>query len=409
MAFKTIELRDVNKNVVEEALVSVEDYERVNKYKWNMNIKKFKYGEPLAYVHGYVDGKPMTMHKFIMGTPNKGFVIDHINNNGLDNQRCNLRFASYSENSQNRRKIIKENTTSIYIGVSKVDGKFEVQQGGKRLGTFKDEIEAAKHYDKYVAIKFNGGGKKNFEVSDEDIKDITLNDLILTKPNLRDLPKNIHFSKLRKTYYARIEYQGKEYISKQVKTLNEALVDLTVFQTIIKQRKDNFIKEHYEIPINRNKNNEAVIIITKNENVCECIVDDEFWHELRLSKWWMTTDGYALTDINGVPTTMHSYLLNKKQTNTDVIDHINRNRLDNRMSNLRSVSVGVNNQNRTKKEGCSSEYIGVSKLGEKWRARISINGKRKSLGLHESEIDAAKAYNNEAREVYGDNAHLNQF
>jgi hypothetical protein len=57
------------------------------------------------------------MHHFIMGKPPPGYVIDHIDHNGLHNTRQNLRFATESQNSQNKDK--KDGVTSTFIGVSK--------------------------------------------------------------------------------------------------------------------------------------------------------------------------------------------------------------------------------------------------------------------------------------------------
>ena len=99
----TIKIKNCKKDIIAEALVSQEDYDNVNKYTWSIRKKNKQ-----TYVHGWVNGIDISMHQFIIGKAKKGYVIDHKNNNGLDNQRCNLRFISYSANSQNKKK--KENT-----------------------------------------------------------------------------------------------------------------------------------------------------------------------------------------------------------------------------------------------------------------------------------------------------------
>lgn len=401
MEFRKIELRDCEKKVVGIALVSVKDYGNVNKYKWSM--WKSKNGKR-NYARGCVNGKTIMMHQLIMGPPpNKKLVIDHMNNNGLDNQRTNLQFSSRSGNNQNKKK--KENTKNKFIGVYKVNDRFVVEQGGKNLGTFTDEIDAAKHYDKYVRIKYNGTGTTNFPVSLEDIEGVKLEDLILTKKEkLSGLPEYIF--KSRNKYFARRVHQGKSYKSCNVSTIGEAIVELRKYNKIIEELEEKFIKEHYEKPIERNESNQAIINIYSNKKAYECIVDDEHWHELTLHKWNMSND-YVTTAINRKHCSMHTYLMAKVQTNTDRIDHINRNPLDNRMCNLRSVDAGTNAHNKSKREGCTSEYIGVSKEGKKWRAKISFGNTQQNLGLFINEIDAAKAYNKKATEVYKQNANLN--
>lgn len=92
------------------------------------------------------------------------------------------------------------------------------------------------------------------------------------------------------------------------------------------------------------------------------------------------------------------------------IDHINRNGLDNRRCNLRAATNSQNMQNRTKRRNAvSSSYVGVywDKQMSKFRSRIRIDGKSKHLGLFDNEVDAAKAYDLAARELYGEHAHLN--
>ncbi len=84
------------------------------------------------------------------------------------------------------------------------------------------------------------------------------------------------------------------------------------------------------------------------------------------------------------------------------VDHINGHTLDNRQSNLRICTHKENTWNKKKKFG-KSKYRGVHKHSvNKWRARISINGKRFCLGLFDNELDAHIAYDKKARELYGE-------
>lgn len=69
----------------------------------------------------------------------------------------------------------------------------------------------------------------------------------------------------------------------------------------------------------------------------------------------------------------------------DEIDHINRNRVDNRIANLRCVSGNINMKNKSKSKANSSGHTGVYKTKEgRWMARICVDRKLLNLGTYES-------------------------
>lgn len=92
-----------------------------------------------------------------------------------------------------------------------------------------------------------------------------------------------------------------------------------------------------------------------------------------------------------------------------VVDHINRDSLDNRKANLRPATRAQNVWNSTKRKGGTSRYKGVSfkKHNAKWIARIYTKGREIHLGCFENETDAAKAYDNAAKKYHGRFAALN--
>ena len=92
------------------------------------------------------------------------------------------------------------------------------------------------------------------------------------------------------------------------------------------------------------------------------------------------------------------------------VDHINRDSLDNRKQNLRICTKSQNQMNSGKEQlGRSSHYKGVSlyKRHNKWMSRIKKRRKEYFLGYYENEIDAAKAYDTKAKELFGEFARLN--
>ena len=93
--------------------------------------------------------------------------------------------------------------------------------------------------------------------------------------------------------------------------------------------------------------------------------------------------------------------------NLPFIDHINRDKTDNNVENLKWASRSTNNHNRIFKK--TSIYKGVSwnKTFEKWQSAVQRNKKRYHCGYFDDEHEAAEAYNSKAIELYGDNASLN--
>ena len=98
------------------ALVDDEDYDRVSQYNWSVEIN-----HDTAYAYRKVDvgnskRQHIKMHRFIMGVINIEVDIDHKNQNGLDNQKSNLRVTTHQKNTFNTRS--RKNSTSQFKGVS---------------------------------------------------------------------------------------------------------------------------------------------------------------------------------------------------------------------------------------------------------------------------------------------------
>lgn len=112
--------------------------------------------------------------------------------------------------------------------------------------------------------------------------------------------------------------------------------------------------------------------------------------------WYCMPDDYATTHLRRADGTrrtvnMHRFILDVLDSGWDV-DHINRDRLDNRRGNLRLVASVINRQN-TGAQGGRSVFRGVyfeRGLG-RWRARIMLDGRKHCLGYFDEERDAALA------------------
>jgi len=135
------------------AIVDPDDFERLNKHKWHaFKSKNTFYAERAVRVGKVRKQVVIKMHREILKVPD-GLLVDHINHNGLDNRKANLRPATRAENSRNRRKFRKRKCRSRFKGVSwnkdqkKWSARILFNRDMKFIGYFHDEIEAAKAYD----------------------------------------------------------------------------------------------------------------------------------------------------------------------------------------------------------------------------------------------------------------------
>lgn len=143
-------------------LVDDKDYKKLNRFKWCVGV----YTDSLSYAmrSKKKNGRWISccMQKEIIGIIPKNTVIDHIDGNGLNNQRKNLRIATVSQNGMNRKDNC--NNVSGFRGVSynKKAKKWQSQtmSMGKPiyLGLYKDILEAANAYKMFANENY-----KNFK------------------------------------------------------------------------------------------------------------------------------------------------------------------------------------------------------------------------------------------------------
>lgn len=151
------------------AMVDLSDLEKLAAYRW----VHFKSGKTRYVVANHVvDGKRvlLSMHRLLMSneiTKSRPFV-DHINGNGLDNRRVNLRAVSHQENSFNYK------SSRLYKGVvllksGRYNARIKHNRKQRSLGCYSTPEEAAKRYDEEAKKLFGEFAKLNFTVESEGI------------------------------------------------------------------------------------------------------------------------------------------------------------------------------------------------------------------------------------------------
>jgi HNH endonuclease len=100
-------------------LVDDEDFEMVSKFKWSETEKGHRrttYARGQVFKAGTSGMYTTSMHRFVLGLERgDGLIVDHINGNGLDNRKCNLRICTLGQNAQN--VSLRRNNKTGYTGV----------------------------------------------------------------------------------------------------------------------------------------------------------------------------------------------------------------------------------------------------------------------------------------------------
>ena len=134
---------------------------------------------------------------------------------------------------------------------------------------------------------------------------------------------------------------------------------------------------------------EPVVFIKASNADVEFIADRDDFEKISKHTWSANRHGYPQAFFTGIGIIPLYQFVNGKADGCDT-DHINRNRLDNRKSNLRLVPRHVNNRNRKRKDVASSGFRCVTKCGKLWKARVGYKGEKHLVGYYWTPEEASK-------------------
>jgi len=156
-------LYDRHGQEIARSKIDLEDVEKCKEYKWHRKVYKTR-----EYVQTKIEGKNVKIHQLLLEYYAKYFEIDHINGDGLDNRKSNLRKCTHQENMMNQR-VLPSNNKSGHIGVyynqiiEKWIAQIKYSQKNIYLGAFKKKKQAIAAR-KLGEIKYFGENKfSNFE------------------------------------------------------------------------------------------------------------------------------------------------------------------------------------------------------------------------------------------------------
>ena len=134
------------------------------------------------------------------------------------------------------------------------------------------------------------------------------------------------------------------------------------------------------------------------------IIDADDLERVQHYYWSIDKDGYITSNDNSAKIKLHNFVLGFTPRNKTYADHINRNRLDCRKSNLRIVTAQQNSMNKSRQKNSTTGYIGVTfdKQQGRYKARIGLNDRRIQLGTSTNPVECAQMYNWAAPIVFGE-------
>ena len=373
--------------------VSEEDYEELSKYSWHET--------ELGYIKGTVNNKKVTMHRFLMKAT-KDQLVDHINNDRADNRRENLRFCDASQNAHNK-KINPNKTSSKFRGVyynkntKKYFSKITVKSKVITIGTFATELFVAEAYDMYVVHNKMDFCTLNFEENREGY---------MVKEFVE--PQTTHEKKASEYYGVCkavdkfrasicIDYKCIKiyHSSDELECANK--YDEYVVKNNIPGKKLNFPETYPDYDPNSIIKTKCEIV---DDKIVRLLIDDHLDKKPLVDKDIYEQIKFYKCSINGKYVNImvdKSYQLSRyimKVTDRNVyVDHINGNKLNNCMNNLRLSNAQQNSKNKVKMAGTLSAYIGArfDKRRNAWSGNFVYETKNKYIGRYHSDLYAARA------------------
>lgn len=155
--------------------------------------------------------------------------------------------------------------------------------------------------------------------------------------------------------------------------------------------------------------NHAEIILYDNlgYEINRTLIDLEDVEKVKNYKWVINTQGYVVTTMNKKGVRLHRYIMGCEKP--EKIDHINRNKLDNRKCNLRICNTKENNRNLSRSRNNKSCVTGVCWSKGRWRAYITFNNKNIDLGYFDKFCDAVECRWKCEKELFKEYSPLNSY
>lgn len=364
----------------EAVKVSDDEYPLLSQHKWY---------NCMGYAHNVKMG---FMHRVIKGNP-KGMVVDHNNHDKLDNQNENLIIRTNVSNARNQPKHKDANNRFYGVYYDKNNKCFNVdfKYDGVRFNRqgYQTDIEAGQIYNWFII-------ENNFD--DKPLN--YLDDVLLIPVKPKDVSK-----------YKAVRFKnGKYHATMRVGTIevkiltsdNELECALAYDKYIVEHKmttrflnfpknypdfKEKVIKTFYE-----DVDDDTIRLMIRNKPDMIALIDRKDYDLVKYYTTYCDNHGYIIVqhgDKYEKLTRLHKFITDTGEEQD--IDHDDRDKGNNKRSNLTFATSQQNGQNKTKQSNCSSDYYGVMVHKDCWGCKICIDYKSIWIGRYKIEEHAARA------------------
>ena len=154
---------------------------------------------------------------------------------------------------------------------------------------------------------------------------------------------------------------------------------------------------------------EIVLYDKKGKETARTVIDINNVEKIKAHKWHLAK-GYVATSLREKNVLLQNMIMNLNSSREQMVDHKDRNTLNNRKSNYRFCTNTENSRNSSKPKHNTSGVKGVywHKARNKWQAQIKVNQKQTYIGIFKDKTNAILAYNKAARKHFGEFAYQNK-
>lgn len=325
-------------------------------------------------------------------------VVDHANGKPLDNRAANLHWVTARFNTFNRAQ--KKPPPSKFFGVTKSGSRWKVNIAGQQSGTYKSKETAAVMYNLLAELIFGDQLRKTPHLLNR-VDTSSRSSKVWSQSDGADV---YQVDNIFVTIYD-AKFKGSYKTLKAAKQAAQKLVVQLRGKQAQKEKK--WAERRKQLKISDRHEGSAYIACKVKGTEVKVLISDKSWLDIKACSATVNVQfGRATIRLDGKTVDLARWLVTALPT--DIVDHKNRQPLDNRLTNLKITDRAGNGQNCPQE--ANGGWKGVRLVGDRWRVTIKVKGQPRAANrsFENSELDKAlELYDLAALHQHEPGAYLN--